>query len=245
MSSRGKIIFAMFWLGGLGVFISIVAIHYFLGGEVLSGLVALGGSIFCLGFVISGCKSLPGQVKPRVRSDREGTTFLPDRGIEIPLQVGMAGALMSSVLILVLLPAGRLAIPVPPNMRYALPFTASFLVVAIAPMLWRNLRRGSMSHLRLTEQGFEFLQGWRPQSADWSLVEDVTSEAPQPKKSPPSAIVFLLSDGTVLSFTASAYTPGGVAMRNLVQFYWRHPEAREELNDGRAAERLVGRLGAV
>ncbi|KKF02808.1 hypothetical protein [Mycolicibacterium obuense] len=225
--------------GAFAAFTAVVACVQFARLEVPSALVALGGSIFCLGFVIPAFKSVPGRVKPRVRSDSDGTTFLPDRGIEIPLQVGMAGALMSSVLVLILLPAGRLAIPVPPNMRYALPFTASFLVVGIVPMLWRNLRRSSMSRLRLTERGFEYLEGWRPQSADWSSVEDVTSQAPQPKKSPPSAIVVILSDDTVLSFTASSYTPGGVALRNLVQFYWRHPEARGELTDGRAAERLV------
>lgn len=239
------VIWSALVFGAFAVFAAMVACLQLVKSEYLSALVALGGSIFCLGFVVPAFKSVPGRVKPRVRSDSGGTTFLPDRGIEIPLQVGLSGALTSSVLIVILMPLGRLAIPVPPNMRYALPFTASFLVVGIAPMLLRNLRRGSMSHLRLTEQGFEFLQGWRPQSADWSSVENVISEAPQPKKSPPSAIVFILADDKVLTFTASAYTPGGVALRSLVRFYWQHPEARDELTDGRASQRLLDKLGAA
>lgn len=35
-----------------------------------------------------------------------------------------------------------------------------------------------------------------------------------------------------------SYTPKGTALIELVRFYWRHPEQRTELADGRALERL-------
>lgn len=228
--------------GAFGVFTAIVACLQFTRLEVPSAIVVLGATLFCLGFVVPAFKTFPGRVRPRVQPDSEGTTFRPDRGVEIPIQVGMAGALVSSVLLLVLLPAGRLAIPVPPNMRYALPFTASFLVAGIAPMLWRNVRRGSMSYLRLTAQGFEIAQGWRPQGADWASVKDIASEGPNQKAQTPGAIVFVLNDGTVLTFTASAYTPDGSALRDLARYYWQYPESRDELTDDRVRARLMAAL---
>lgn len=242
MTSRGRMIFAGFWCGGLGTFIAVVALHFLGRGELLSALVALGGAVFCFAAVIPLFKTVPGRVAPRIETDAEGTTFRPDRGIEIPIQAAMAGALVSSVLILVLLPMGRLAIPVPPSMRYALPFTASFLVAGIPPMLWRNVRRGSMSYLRLTTHGFEMVQGWRPRGADWASVKDIASEVPNQKAQTPSTIVFILSDDTTLSFTASAYTPDGAALRDLVRYYWQHPENRDELTDHRVDARLLAAL---
>jgi hypothetical protein len=39
--------------------------------------------------------------------------------------------------------------------------------------------------------------------------------------------------------------PDGSAMRDLVRFYWQHPDSRGELTDGRALERLADeRFGA-
>ncbi|BBX68276.1 hypothetical protein [Mycolicibacterium psychrotolerans] len=236
------VIIAAVVFGAFGVFTAIVACVQLMRQEVPSAIVAMGATVFCLGFVVPAFKTVPGRVMPRVQSDGRGTTFRPDRGIEIPIQVAMAGALVSSVLILVLLPLGRLAIPVPPNMRYALPFTSAFLVAGIAPMLWRNIRRGSMSYLRLTAHGFEMVQGWRPQGADWAFVKDVASEVPNQKAQTPSTIVFVLSDDTVLRFTASAYTPDGTALRDLVHYYWQHPESRDELTDDRAHARLLAAL---
>ncbi len=174
----------------------------------------------------------------RVQADSEGTTFRPDPGIDIPLQVAVGGAVVACVLILILVPIGKLTIPVPPNMRYSLPLMAALLTVMGAPMFCRNLLRGSTSYLRLTTSGFELAQGWQPQRGEWASVKDVVSKAPNQKQTP-GTIVVVMSDDAAFTLTALAYTPDGAALRELVRFYWQHPEARDELTDGRAAKRLA------
>jgi hypothetical protein len=109
-----------------------------------------------------------------------------------------------------------------------------------APMLWRNVSRGGTTkYLRLTPNGFELSEGLRSNSGDWEQVRDVSDEAPSPKAPTPSAVVFVMSDDTAPTITAGAMTPDGTALRELVRFYWEHPEFRGELTDGGALKRLT------
>jgi hypothetical protein len=140
--------------------------------------------------------------------------------------------------VLPLAPLGKLDIPVPPAMRFSLPFVSTVIVVMGGPMLWRNILRGSTKYLRLTLDGFEIVQGWRPQRGDWAQVQDVTDEAPGQSAATPNAIVIVMADGSAPTMAAASCTPDGVALRQLVRFYWQHPDHRAELTDGRALERL-------
>ena len=232
------------WLiiGPIGITAVVVAFMCVARGEILSAIVAVGGAAFCFGILIPTVKAVPGRVAPRVENDSAGTTFRPDRSMDIPVQAALAGLVLATALITILLPIGKLTIPVPPNMRVALPFMAAAIAVTGAPMVWRNLRRGSTSYLRLTVEGFEIAQGWRHRSASWSSVKDVASEAPSQTKPTPGAIVFVMSDDAAWTLTALSFAPDGAALRDLVRFYWQHPESRDELIDGRAAERIAARL---
>ena len=227
--------------GAIGVFCAVVMVEQFTRGKVLNAVVALGGAAFCFGFVIPLFKVVPGRVTARVQSDSEGTTFRPDLDIDIPMQASMGGAVVACVLILILVPIGKLTIPVPPHMRYSLPFMAAVLTVMGAPMLCRNLLRGSTSYLRLTTRGFELAQGWKSQRGEWVSVKDVAAEPPDKQKQTPGTIAVVMSDDAVFTLTALSFTPDGAALRELVRFYWQLPEARDELTDGRGAKRLAGR----
>jgi hypothetical protein len=144
-------------------------------------------------------------------------------------------------MITVLVPAGRLAIPVPPFMRYSLPFVCAAIAVTGVPMVWRNFRRGGIKFLRLTPNGFELSEGWRSAAGDWAEVEDVADEAPGQQAPTRGAVVFVMADDSAPTIAAGAITPDGTALRELVRFYWEHPESRGELTDGRALKRLADR----
>jgi hypothetical protein len=229
------------WLifGAIGTLAAILAVLSVVRGEYLTAVVALGASAFCFGLITPLVKIVRGKVIPRGEVDDAGTTIRPDRGIDFPVQVSLFGLVVASALIAVLAPVGKLGIPVPPFMRLSLPFVSTVIVVTGAPMLWRNLRRGSTKYLRLTPDGFEIAQGWRPQCGDWAQVEDVTDEAPGQTAPTPSTIVVVMADGSAPTMAAASCTPDGTALRQLVRFYWQHPEYRGELTDGLALKRLA------
>jgi hypothetical protein len=229
------------WLvfGAIGTLAAILAVINVVRGEFLTAFAALGASAFCFGLITPLAKVVRGKVIPRAEFDDGGTTFRPDRGIDVPVQVSLVGLVVASALIAVLAPSGRLTIPVPPFMRWSLPFMSAVIVVIGAPMLWRNLRRGSTKYLRLTPNGFELSEGWRSQSGDWEQVQDVTDEAPGQQAPTPGVVVFVMSDDSAHTLAAGGITPDGTALRQLARFYWEHPELRGELTDGRALKRLA------
>jgi hypothetical protein len=179
-----------------------------------------------------------------VEFDDAGTTIRPDRGFDIPVLVSLFGLVVAGALIAVLAPLGKLDIPVPPAMRFSLPFVNAVIVLTGAPLLWRNLRRGSTKYMRLMPRGFELALGWLSHSGDGAEVEDVTDEAPGQTAPTPNAIVMVMADGSAPT-TAASCTPDGVALRLLVRLCWQHPDNRGELTDGRALKRLTyERFGA-
>lgn len=125
-------------------------------------------------------------------------------------------------------------------MRYSIPFASGVLVLMGVPMLWRYFRRGSTKYLRLTPSGFELEESWRTESGEWGQVKNVTDESSDKKWARSGPIVFVMSDDRTPTIAASAMTPDGKALRELVRFYWEHPEVRDELTDGRRSSARPG-----
>ncbi|MBY0287724.1 MAG: hypothetical protein K2X52_11285 [Mycobacteriaceae bacterium] len=235
-------IFGGLIFGGFGVFTAAWTALFILRGELLNAVVALGVSAFCFGLIIPMFAVVPGNVAPRVDVDDVGTTFRPDRAVDLPIQIALVGVVIAAAVYTIFAPAGMVTIPVPPVMRYWLPFTSGVVLLISVRYVWRNFRRGSISYLRLTPSGFEFAQDWRPQYGDWDQVKDVTEEAPGQQAPTPGFVVCVMSDDSAPSVAARSYTPNGRALRELIRFYWKHPESRDELTDGRAVERLAQSL---
>jgi hypothetical protein len=225
--------------GTFGVFSAVWTVLFIVRGELLNAAVTLGVSAFCFGFVIPFFKVVPRNIAPRVKFDNGGTTFRPDGGIDIPIQISVFGLVLASALFVIFAPLGKVDIPVPPSMRYSIPFTCGVVVLMGVPLVWRNFRRGGTKYLRLTPSGYELAQGWGSASGDWEQVQDVTDEAPGQQAPTPGAVVFVMSDDSAQTLAAGGITPDGSALRELVRFYWQHPESRGELTDGRALKRLA------
>ena len=117
-------ILAWLFFGAIGTVAAFLTVRSLLPGEYPSAVAALGACAFCFGMIIPLAKVVRGNQVPNVEVDDAGTTFRPDRGIDIPIQVSLFGLILACALITVLLPSGRLDIPVPPFMRYSLPFIA-------------------------------------------------------------------------------------------------------------------------
>jgi hypothetical protein len=230
------------FFGSLGVFSAVWTVLFVTRGEFLNAVVALGVSAFCFGFIIPFFTVVPGNVAPRVNVDDGGTTFWPDRSIEIPIQIALLGAVSASAVYTVFAPLGMVTIPIPPAMRYSLPFTSGVFLLIGVPLVWRNFRRGSLKYMRLTPSGFELEESWRSESGDWDQVKDVTDAAPGQQTSTSGPVVFVMSDGSAPTIAAGSMTPNGKELRELVRFYWEHPESRDELTDGAAVKRLAQNL---
>ncbi|MDG5483006.1 hypothetical protein [Mycolicibacterium gadium] len=225
-----------------GVFTAAWTVIFVVRGEFLNAVVAFGFATFCFGFLIPLFTVIPGKAAPRVNVDEGGTTFWPDRSVEMPLYIGLLGAVTACAVYTIFAPAGRVTISIPHAMRYSLPFTSGVLLLMGVPMLWRYFRRGSTKYLRLTPSGFELEESWRTESGEWDQVKNVTDESSDKKWARSGPIVFVMSDDRTAMIAASAMTPDGKALRELVRFYWEHPEVRDELTDGKAVERLARSL---
>ncbi|KUI44929.1 hypothetical protein AU197_11680 [Mycobacterium sp. IS-1590] len=182
--------------GPVGILAAVWAVISVGRGEYLTALVSLGFSMFCIGFIVPFAKVVPGKVSPVGEFDEQGTTIRPDRGIDIPIKIAVLGLTVAGGLFAIFGPLGMVDIPVPEQMRYAIPFVSAVAAIMGVPILWRTLRRGSLHHLRLTPTGFVIVQGWRPQSGDWTQVTDITDVAPNQTAATPNAIVFVMSDGS-------------------------------------------------
>lgn len=230
--------------GPVGILSAVWAVINIARGEFLTAVVSAGFAVFCLGFIVPFSRTVPGKVSPRAEFDPKGTTIRPDRGIDVPLQASVLGLVVAGGLFAIFAPLGMVEIPIPEQLRVYLPFVGATAALIGAPTSWRTFRRGSLQYLRLTPNGFTFVQGWRPQGGDWARVVDVTDASPNQSAPTPSAIVVMMSDKDVLTLPAASFTPEGRALRELVRFYWQNPDRRDELTDGQALKRLAdGRFG--
>ncbi|ORV05625.1 hypothetical protein [Mycobacterium celatum] len=226
------------FFGGIGLLCSTWAVISIARGEFLTGIVVLGFAMFSFGLVVPFVKVLPQKIIARGAFDAAGTTIWPDRGIDIPVQLSLVGLVVAMALFATFAPLGELDIPTPHTMRYYLPFISAAGAVAGAPIVWRNFKRGATKYLRLTPKGFEIAQGWSPSRGEWEQIEDVTDKVPGQATPAESAVVIVMADGHATTLAAGSFTPNGRALRQLVRFYWQHPDRRGELTDGRALERL-------
>lgn len=85
--------------------------------------------------------------------------------------------------------------------------------------------------------GFELANLVLTQQGTWDEVVDITDE--YPGKQGRYLTVFVMNEGKpkVLTNTGGV-APSGAALYWMIRHYWKNPENRAELTDGRAIERL-------
>lgn len=227
--------------GATGSLASVWTVVAVMRGEYLTAIVSFGFALACLGFSVPLLKVIPGRVTPRGEWGAGGTTIRPDRGIELPAIIGILGAAVAGVLFATLFPFGRIHIPVPSETRFILPYLSGMLVIVCLPILWRILRTGGIYRLQLSPDGFVVNAGGvSPRVGTWDQVVDVTDAVPgRTAADDPNTIVLVLQGDVAIKLPGAAFTPEGIALRRLVNFYWKHPLSRDELTDDRAFQRLL------
>lgn len=164
----------------------------------------------------------------------------PDRLGDLLIRTAMFSGVSAMAVFAVLQPIGLLDIPVPHSARYYLPFMSAVGALSGgAPVVIRAFARGSMSYLRLTRKA-RVRRGGAPPGT-WpmgqcarhyrSRTESSCAQGPFDRHGDARR-----GDATI---AVGAYSPpDGSAVRRMVQFYWKHPDHRDELMDGRAVQRL-------
>jgi hypothetical protein len=238
MKSLAVAVLGVIFFGGFGILCLVWAAVTLQRGEYLTAITVMGFAGFCFGLVVPFITVKSGKVTARGAFDAAGTLIRPDRGIDFFVQLSVFGLVVGAGLFALLQPYGKLDIPVGRQQRYSVPFMAAATAVMGAPYLWQIVKRGGTKYLRLTPDGFEFAAGLSSPGGEWVEVRDVTDQPPGKAALKYSAIVMVMSDGKTPSLAAGSFTPDGKALRQLVRFYWQHPEHRPELTDGRALQRL-------
>ena len=206
--------------------------------EFVTAITVFGFAVMLFALTAFFVKVTWGNVTAQGEFDATGTTLRPDRQSSMLIRTSVIGGVLAMALFAVLQPLGKLDIPVPHSMRYYLPFVSAIGAVNGAALLIRAIQRGSLSRLKLTPIGFEFMEGRAQSSGRWEVVDDIGYRPPKGPEPAANSIVFMMSDGQYHSIATGSYTTEGRALRTMVRFYWKHPESRYELTDGRALERL-------
>lgn len=178
--------------------------------------------------VISGSATLRATFGPT------GTTLRPDRRLDIlsfvTLMIGCLAAVWCALL-------GMAGMPVYPiAAEYSPPFTLGSAVAAAALGLALTvlIRRGGISHITLSSDGFAFTGTTRR----WDDVTAITDESTG-QTSPWTPLVVVMADGSErILAEPGAYTSNTIGLRAFIEFYWRHPQYRSELANGQALIRL-------
>jgi hypothetical protein len=190
--------------------------------------------VFSIGIMMAS-----NSVTPQGTYDESGTLLRPSAGVDKNLNRLMITGGVAMGLCFLAWPLGGLFVPwFPEDVAHVIPMCCGAAAVVFL-WSWRSIaKRGGLSYLSLTPEGFEFPRTFSMKSGRWEDVSLIDDKAPNDTGFW-IPMVFTMNDGAVLVFDSPGiYTPKGTALMEMVRFYWQHPEQRDELTDGRALQRL-------
>jgi hypothetical protein len=206
-------------------------------GHYLTTVVAVGWAAFPVAVVLALALAANGQAALRASYDSIGTTIFPDKWFTVLFFAGLVVLIPGGVLFVIFVPRGDIDIPMSRGLQIFSPGLMGFAVVVAIIGLISAWRRGGIGYLKLTRSGIDNANIAFTKSVVWDDIVDVTDTAET--KRTRKAIVLCLRDGSEEVIEgADLYVPRGAALYWMVRHYWRHPDDRSELTDGRAVDRL-------
>jgi hypothetical protein len=237
MRTSIAVAFLSFVFAPFGVFCIAWTFMFLSRREYLSAVVAAGFAFLTLGVVSMLMIVASRKVKPRVHREDDGVTVRPDRRVDNLLMASTFGGFLAMACYAIFAPLDMIAIRVPRNDERYFVFACAAAVLVGVFSLAQLIRRRGTSYVRMTVDRIE--TGNTISSATWSW-DEVTDVADRTSggRQPTGTTYIKTADGRTRTLPSDWYTPGGHALREWVRFYWKHPENRDELTDGRGQRRL-------
>lgn len=179
-----------------------------------------------------------GRTSPRLEQSSEGMTLRADRRFGVLVLTGALVGIVAILTFSLLIARGELDTTMPRTLQIGWMVGAAIAVLAVAVASFRAWRRGGIGWVRLTGERIDIANMTSTESILWGDVRDVTGHS-ETQKATRRAIVLSTSEaGETVLDGADFYYPAGASLFWMVRHYWKHPEDRPELADGRAADRL-------
>ncbi len=206
-------------------------------GSVPAALTAGGLAVFCCGF--GGALAVTVLVSAKRYADYSGagTTVRSHPAIARSFGIALVGGAVGSSCYLVFVSFGTTELPLSaPGRDTVNRYLMITLLVLSLTGLFALIKRRETGYLRLGPDGVESADVLRNRTARWDDVLDIIDKAHRQTRNP---IVFVVKDAKpVVVPNADRFASSGAALYWMVRHYWKHPENRAELTDGRALERL-------
>jgi hypothetical protein len=233
------------YLALFGLLVCIGGTVYFLAQTVVSvlrgstpaALTAGGLAVFSLGFV--GAVSFTFLLSARQYAgwSGAGTVVRVHPAIAWSCGIALLGGAVGSSCFLFFVSRGLVNLPfaTPGGGRVNRYLMISLLVLSVTGLI-ALVRSREPGYLRVGADGIEHADMFRTRRARWEDIAEVTDKADKRARNP---IVFVVKgDKPVVVPNVDRYGSSGPVLYWMARHYWRHPESRDELTDGRALDRL-------
>jgi hypothetical protein len=206
-------------------------------GDYLSALVILVLQVPFLLALIAIHRVAGGRSTLRATADSTGLTLRADRTFSAIMLIAFVVAIPLGLAIVVLTLTGQLHMFPTMGGKITSVALAAAISVTAAVGLISVWRRGGVGYVRLAPADIEIADIFTTTSVAWNDVETIDDYAESKKTR--KAVVIKQAGGTESVIDgADFYVPNGAGLYWAVRHYWRHPEDRPELGDGRALQRL-------
>ncbi|MGP4058327.1 hypothetical protein ACTWP6_26475 [Mycobacterium sp. 4D054] len=207
-------------------------------GSYLTLAVTLGFFAFLILFASAILLVILRRTTLRTASKATGFTVLLDRRTSNLIVTGVVAAVPSLLIFVVAAPVGAIEFAETRALRTVWVGAAAAVLCTMVWGLITAWRRRGFGHLTLTPAVIENSDIRSVRIFEWDNVVDVTAHA-ESRRAPRAVVLRLRDGGEEIIGMADLYVPGGAGLYWLVRHYWKHPEDRSELVDGRAPKRLA------
>ncbi|MDY6810884.1 MAG: hypothetical protein SW127_18035 [Actinomycetota bacterium] len=227
-------------LGVMGLLCVNWLIRTLANGEPLTSLIAFGASIFTFGLAANMYRTkISKSVIPRVDVVNGTTVLEPDSRCAYYVLAAVCGMILSGTLFAVLAPLHRVDLELTDGQRLFFSVGAAFVAALCVPALIRSLRHGG-PRITLDSNHLDLYNGKHWTSFRWDDIDAILDYVPHGKSNTGCPITIVAVDGRAFTLeTPDSYTHGGITLFWMLRHYWLTPEDRDELADGRAAERFL------